>query len=123
MSKKRTRLVYLLGIDGTARLLHRQKRLFEEYDVRCVSYPQNQPNTYEELVLLGEEQLAGEGGIILAESFGGAVALILALKRAGLVHRLVLVNSFAWFPRQPLIHLLAYFGPYLPPMPVASWSR
>src|SRR5262249_8719095 len=73
--KTRSRLVYLPGIDGTGRLLFRQRRLFEEYDVRCVGYPQDRPSTYAELAALGEEQLLPEGGIVLAESFGGAVAL------------------------------------------------
>jgi pimeloyl-ACP methyl ester carboxylesterase len=119
---QKARLVYLPGIDGTGRLLHRQQRLFEEYDVRCVSYPQTTPNTYEQLVALGEEQL-GSGGIVLTESFGGAVALMLALKRPELVHKLVIVNAFAYYPRRPLIHLLARLGRFLPMRPSAVWTR
>src|SRR5579862_1201839 len=103
----RPRLVYLPGIDGTGRLLFRQRRLLEEYDVRCVSYPQDRPCTYSELAELGAEQLRPDGGIVLAESFGGGVALTLALARPDLVRRMVLVNTFAWFPRRPLIQLLA----------------
>ena len=119
----KTRLVYLPGIDGTGRLLHRQQRLFEEYDVRCVSYVQDQPNAYEDLAALGAQQLEPDGGIVLAESFGGAVALLLALKRPELVHKLVLVNAFAYFPRRPLIHLLASLGRFLPMRPASVWSR
>ncbi|MCE9530500.1 MAG: alpha/beta hydrolase [Planctomycetes bacterium] len=122
-SKTRPRLVYLPGIDGTGRLLHRQFRLHEEYDVRCVSYPQDRPNTYEELAKLGEAQLEPNGGIVLAESFGGAVALTLALRRPDLVKRLVLVNTFAWFPRRPLINLISILGPFLPRRPAVSWTR
>jgi pimeloyl-ACP methyl ester carboxylesterase len=119
----KTRLVYLPGIDGTGRLLHRQPRLFEEYDVSCVSYPQYGPNTYDELVSLGEAKLPAEGGVVLAESFGVAVALMLALKRPELVRHLVLVNGFAYYPRRPLIHLLASLGSYLPKRPSSSWTR
>jgi pimeloyl-ACP methyl ester carboxylesterase len=122
-SKTRPRLVYLPGIDGTGRLLYRQKRLDDEYDVRCVSYPQDQPNTYAELAALGEAALEPEGGIVLAESFGGAVALTLALKRPDLVRRLVLVNTFAYFPRRPLISLLAFLGKYFPRSPGSPWTR
>lgn len=118
----KTRLVYLPGIDGTGRLLHRQPRLFEDYNVRCVSYPQLQPNTYEELFALGEAEL-GDGAIVLAESFGGAVAMMLALKRPDLVRQLVLVNTFAYYPRRPLIRLLAIFGRYLPKRPSSVWTR
>ena len=119
----KSRLVYLPGIDGTGRLLYRQPRLFDEYDVRCVRYVQDRPNTYEELVSLGEAQLGPEGAIVLAESFGGAVALMLALKRPELVKRLVLVNTFAWYPRQPMIHLAAFFGKYLPTKPSSPRTR
>ncbi len=119
----KTRLVYLPGIDGTGRLLHRQQRLFQEYDVRCVNYTQDRPNTYEELVELGEEQLGQEGAIVLAESFGGAVAFMLALKCPERVHQLVLVNTFAYYPRRPLIHLLAFLGRFPPRRPCAVWTR
>ncbi len=122
-SKTRPRLVYLPGIDGTGRLLHRQPRLSEEYDVRRVCYPQDRPNTYDALAELGEAELPAEGGVVVAESFGGAVALTLALRRPDLVRRLVLVNTFAWYPRQPLIQLLAAGGRYLPRRPGPTWSR
>lgn len=121
--KRRPRLVYLPGIDGTGRLLHRQTRLFERYDVRCINYPQDRPSTYSDLVALSESALAPSGGIVLAESFGGAVALLLALKRPDLVTRLALVNTFAYFPRRPLIALLAAAGAFLPCRPVAAWTR
>jgi len=122
-SSPKTRLIYLPGIDGTGRLLHRQPRLFEQYDVRCISYPQDRPNTYAELVALGASQLEPDGGIVLSESFGGGVALQLALERPDLVKQLVLVNTFAYFPRRPLIQLLAGLGRLLPSRPVVTWSR
>jgi pimeloyl-ACP methyl ester carboxylesterase len=122
-SESRQRLVYLPGIDGTGRLLFRQPRLFERFDVRCVQYPQDRPNTYPELAGLAQSNLEPEGGIVLAESFGGAVALTLALARPDLVHRLVFVNTFAWFPRQPLIRLLAFVGRYLPRIPASRRAR
>ncbi len=42
-------LLYLPGIDGTGRLLHRQPRLHEAYDVRCLIYPHHPPPTYDQL--------------------------------------------------------------------------
>jgi len=118
-----TRLVYLPGIDGTGRLLHRQPRLLAEYDVRCISYPQHDAQTYDSLADMGEAALGSEGGIVLAESFGGAVALTLALRRPDLVRQLVLVNTFAHYPRGPLITLLSYVGPYLPKRASPAFSR
>src|SRR5262245_43409448 len=101
-------VVYLPGLDGTGRLLHRQPGLHAGFRVDCVSYPQDRFATYEELADLGAELIRSAGGrpaIILAESFGGAVALILALRHPQLVERLLLVNTFAWYPRRLLIFL------------------
>jgi pimeloyl-ACP methyl ester carboxylesterase len=117
-------LVYLPGLDGTGRLLHRQPALHEQFAVHCVSYPQHTPNTYGGLAGLGIEVLERTGpGVVLAESFGGAVALTLALTRPELVHRLVLVNTFAYFPRRPLIHLIASVGRWFPRKPSHPMTR
>ena len=51
-SADRPKLVYLPGIDGTGRLLFRQDRLFERFDVRCIGYPQDRPSTYPELAAM-----------------------------------------------------------------------
>jgi pimeloyl-ACP methyl ester carboxylesterase len=114
----RKALVYLPGIDGTGRLLYRQRRLFDEYEVSCVAYPQDRMTTYDELANLGiaalENTPGRHPGVVVAESFGGGVALTLALRRPDLVERLVLVNTFAFFPRRPFIEMLALVGPLLP---------
>jgi pimeloyl-ACP methyl ester carboxylesterase len=111
-------VIYLPGIDGTGRLLYRQTGLYEKHELRCVSYPQDSPHTYPDLVNLGIAQLEATGpGVVLAESFGGAVALMLALERPDLVRRLVLVNTFAHYPRRLFIDLLALTGPWLPRIP------
>src|ERR1700677_2877050 len=98
----RQALIFLPGLDGTGRLLHRQPRLLDEFDVQCIAYPQHRPTTYQELAEMGVKALEGSRGrlpgVILAESFGGAVALTLALSRPDLVDRLVLVNTFAHYP-------------------------
>jgi pimeloyl-ACP methyl ester carboxylesterase len=124
MSDRRPLVVYLPGLDGTGRLLYRQPRLHERYEVHCVSYPQDNRHSYADLVALAIEPLerAG-GGIVLAESFGGAVSLKLALERPELVHRLVLINTFAWFPHRLYIELLAAIGPNLPAKPSNPASR
>lgn len=111
-------LVYVPGIDGTGRLLFRQQRLQEEYDLRCLAYPQEATHTYDDLVNLAAQPLqeAG-GGTVLAESFGGAIALMLTLRYPALVQRLMLVNTFAWYSRRIYIDILARVGPYLPAKP------
>jgi pimeloyl-ACP methyl ester carboxylesterase len=123
----RPALLYLPGLDGTGRLLHRQPRLHDLYEVHCASYPQDRPSTYDELADVGVRLLeAGPGrvpAVILAESLGGGVALTLALRRPDLVERLLLVNTFAHFPRRLLIHVAALLGRLLPDRPSPPRTR
>ncbi|MCI0704724.1 MAG: lysophospholipase, partial [Planctomycetia bacterium] len=110
--------------DGTGRLLHRQTRLNAEFAVRAVSYPQDDKHTYPDLVKLGIAALEETGrGVVLAESFGGAIALQVALERPELVERLVLVNTFARYPRRLFIDALALLGPWLPNRPTHPATR
>jgi pimeloyl-ACP methyl ester carboxylesterase len=122
-------LLYLPGLDGTGRLLHRQPGLRQHYDVVCQQYPQNEPQTYDSLAALGAAVLKARQtpdhprAVVLAESFGGAVALTLALRHPDLIERLVLVNTFAYFPRRWLIQIGARFGPLLPARPSSPLTR
>ncbi|QJW92720.1 alpha/beta fold hydrolase [Frigoriglobus tundricola] len=117
-------VVYLPGIDGTGRLLYHQTRLNAEFRVRCVSYPQDDRHTYTDLVRLGVRALEETGpGVVLAESFGGGVALLVALARPDLVRRLVLVNTFAWYPRRFNIQVAGLVGPWLPRRPAHPITR
>jgi pimeloyl-ACP methyl ester carboxylesterase len=122
-------LLYLPGLDGTARLLHRQAGLHEAYDVVGVPYPQDQPQTYADLTERAVAALEARRtpeqprAVVLAESFGGAVALGLALKRPELVERLVLVNTYAYFPRRWLVRLVSGLAPWLPSRPGSPLTR
>ena len=117
-------VVYLPGIDGTGRLLFRQERLNAEFAVSRVSYPQDDRHTYADLVRLGIRALEATGpATLLAESFGGAVALMVALARPDLARRLVLVNTFARYPRRLFIDAGALVGPWLPNKPSHPATR
>jgi len=123
---RRQVVLYLPGLDGTGRLLHRQVGLHKRYDVLCESYPQERAATYEELAATAAEHLeaaADRPAVILAESFGGAVGLSLALARPELVERLVLVNTFAYFPARLRIRLAAWLGKGLPDKPSNPATR
>ena len=61
--------------------------------------------------------------VVLAESFGGAIALMLALQRPELVRRLVLVNTFAYYPRRLFIDVAAIVGSWLPMRPTHPATR
>jgi pimeloyl-ACP methyl ester carboxylesterase len=117
-------LVYLPGLDGTGRLLHRQPALAERHDVCCISYPQDKPQTYAQLAAPVIEHLRQRGpGTLLAESFGGAVALTVALTAPALVRRMMLVNTFAYFPRRLLVRTAALLGRYFPDRPSPPSTR
>jgi pimeloyl-ACP methyl ester carboxylesterase len=123
----RQALLYLPGLDGTGRLLHRQPRLHDLHAVHCAAYPQDRPSTYDELANVGirllEASPARLPAVILAESLGGGVALTLTLRRPDLVERLVLVNTFAYFPRRLLLHAFALLGRVLPNRPSPPRTR
>jgi pimeloyl-ACP methyl ester carboxylesterase len=120
-------LIYLPGLDATGRLLHRQPALHDEYQVLCESYPQDRVITYEELAATAathlEEASADRPAVVLAESFGGAVALTLALARPELIERLVLVNTFAYFPARVRVTVANWLGRYFPNRPSPPWTR
>jgi pimeloyl-ACP methyl ester carboxylesterase len=117
-------LVYLPGLDGTGRLLHRQPELLARYAVHCVGYPQDGSNSYARLASLAVQFLEQGGpGVLLAESFGGGVALTIALSRPDLVRQMVLVNTFSYFPRRAVIRLASLFGRWLPHKPSSPITR
>lgn len=118
-------LVYFPGLDGTGRLLHRQPGLHSAYQTESIAYPQTEPVDYNHLAELGTERIRARGApaIVLAESFGGAVALTLALKHPEMVSRLVLVNTFAYYPKRLLITLGAVLGRFLPARPSPPRTR
>jgi len=117
-------VVYLPGVDGTGRLLFRQTGLHDRYTLRCASYPQDDRHTYADLAAAAVRLLEETGpGVVLAESFGGAVGLLVALQRPDLVRRLVLVNTFAHYPRRFIIDVLGFVGPWLPNTPTHPATR
>jgi pimeloyl-ACP methyl ester carboxylesterase len=117
-------VVYLPGIDGTGKLLYRQTGLWDRFDLQCVSYPQDTHHTYADLVRIAVHHLQRVGpSVVLAESFGGAVALMVALERPDLLRRLVLVNTFAFYPRRCWIDLVASLGRWLPNRPSHPATR
>ena len=120
-------LIFLPGLDGTGRLLFRQTRLHGEYRVACENYPQDRSHTYVELADHAADRIRKENNgqpcIVLAESFGGAVALTLAERHPELIERMVLSNTFAYFARRWLISpasILSFLAPNSPP---PAWTR
>ena len=95
-------LVLVPGMDGTGQLFHRQVPLLAR-SYRVATYRLREDAAGMDVLvddLAGVIRAASPDGapaVVLGESFGGTVALSLALARPGLVGRLVVLNSFPYF--------------------------
>ena len=97
-------LVYVPGIDGSGELLlGTAERLAGSFRLARLCYAGDPGGGYAELAasLVGAlDELGIERALLLAESFGVAVALQAALDRAERVAALALVNGFAYYERR-----------------------
>ena len=102
-------LVYIPGMEGTGRLFFRQKPVLEN-SFRCVTVRLRNsiPFSYSDLVEDVVTVLNREGAdrvVMVAESFGGSVALQFALQHQKRIEHLVLVNTFPYFRRRLSLQL------------------
>jgi pimeloyl-ACP methyl ester carboxylesterase len=111
-------LVFISGLDGTGQLFFKQSpALARSYRVVTFRSRERGQFTYEDLADdveaiikdLGEERAA-----IVAESFGGGVALTFALRYPQMIERLVVINSFPRFRNRLQIGLGAWLASLLP---------
>jgi pimeloyl-ACP methyl ester carboxylesterase len=97
-------LLYLPGMEGTGQLFYKQEpELSRRYQVVPLPSRAVVPFEYDELVqdVLDAINLhEAEKAIIVAESFGGTVALQFALKHQDRLAQLVLINTFPYFRRR-----------------------
>lgn len=109
-------LIYLPGMEGTGKLFYRQEpELRAHYTVVCLPSRNDPPFTYPDLIddvlhVLKQEQ--AQKATIIAESFGGTVALQFAANHADRVERLVLINTFPYFRRRIRLHLALILLPF-----------
>jgi pimeloyl-ACP methyl ester carboxylesterase len=104
--------VFLPGMDGRGHLFQPQiEGLTAHFDVRAVSIPTNDltdwPGLVEQtaaLIRLEQQAAALRPIYICGESFGGCLALKLAIHFPNLCSRLILINPASSFGRQPWLH-------------------
>lgn len=119
-------LIMLPGLDGTGNLLQLpQKNLRDYFDTKIIIYPHNEELTYIELADRIEKLLPKEESFyLLAESFGGALALELAIKKPLQLKGLILSATFS---KNPVLlpSLALHFSkvPYIKylPLPVLDY--
>jgi pimeloyl-ACP methyl ester carboxylesterase len=108
-------LLLLPGLDGTGKLFTNFiKALGSEVDARILDYPKDVPLGYEELEQLIRPALpADRPFVLLAESFGGPLAIRLAASRPPGLIGLVLFTTFAKnpYPRWGWVSRLAFLVP------------
>ena len=95
-------IILLPGMDGTGRLY---KPLLKEiggrYKVKVVSYPKNEPLTYTELTAFVRSQLVDDVEyVIVAESFSGKVACLLAEDNSINIRNIIFIASFLTSPNK-----------------------
>lgn len=104
--------VFLPGMDGTGQLLRTQIAALEAaFDIRCLSIPPDDLSTWDELsakvaalIEAERDQRPADQPIYLCgESFGGCLALKMAVHSPHLLSHIVLINPASSFHRQPLM--------------------
>lgn len=120
-------LVYVPGIDGTGELFYAQlPRLAHRF--RIATYRlRDEAVSMDQLVddlaaVIGTVSPMGEPATLVAESFGGALAMSAALRHPERVGRLVVLNSFARLDAPWRLHV-AIGGMQLLPWQVTSGIR
>jgi pimeloyl-ACP methyl ester carboxylesterase len=101
--------VFLPGMDGTGQLLRSQTAGLEvAFDVRCLAIPADDLTNWEDLaqtvVNLIEEEIKKQPNrsvYLCGESFGGCLALKVALTSPKLFDRMILINPATSFPQRP----------------------
>jgi pimeloyl-[acyl-carrier protein] methyl ester esterase len=114
MTARCRRLVILPGLDGTGHLLTDFTRQLEcRYKVDVITYPTDEPKTYDELLHYIRQYLPAENYILVGESFSGPLALRIASESPLFLRAVVLGASFGRFD-SPLKALPANFIDWVP---------
>ncbi len=115
--------IYLPGMDGTGQLLRPQVTALEKsFDIRRLSIPVDDLRDWDMMAANIADLIRSELGsqiprrslYLCGESFGGCLAMKLAIVAPELCDRLILVNPASSFKRKTWIRLVTHFFKYLP---------
>ncbi len=103
------RLILLPGMDGTGILFKPfVEKLPQSLVIEVISYPLKEKLSYRELAIFVKENLPEkEKFILLAESYSGPVAYLLAQDQAPNLKSIIFVASFLTPPRSVLLKILS----------------
>ncbi len=106
-------LVLLPGLDGTGRLFTPLRReLPKEVEPIVLSYPPDTPLTYDDLCNFLAHELPTDPFVLLGESFGGPLAILLAQRAKYYLKGIILCASFI---TNPHLLLTKFLRPVLSP--------
>ena len=114
--------VFLPGMDGTGKLLRSQtKGLETAFDVRALAIPPDDSTNWDNLAdmvvgLIEEElkQRPARSVYLCGESFGGCLAVKVALRSPNLFNRIILINPATSFNQRPWLRWGSQLGHWLP---------
>ncbi|AMW30915.1 MULTISPECIES: alpha/beta fold hydrolase [Arthrospira] len=114
--------LFLPGMDGTGRLLRtQQRRLSQFFNLRCLTIPPEDVNDWDTLtdrtVALIQQELSlnlNQDIYICGESFGGCLAMKVAMQIRDQLKGLILVNPASAFKQQPWIEWGSHLTDWLP---------
>lgn len=103
--------VFLPGMDGTGQLLRRQTEGLEAaFDVRCLAIPRDDLSSWEtltydalDLIHAELEKSSHRSVYLCGESFGGCLAMKVALAAPKLFKRIILINPASSFHLRPFL--------------------
>lgn len=114
--------IFLPGMDGTGKLLRVQTAGLEAtFDVRCLAIPPDDLTGWDQLtkgvlsLIRAElEKVPHRSVYLCGESFGGCLAIKVALRAPQLFERIILVNPASSYNRRPWIHEGCQLSQWLP---------
>lgn len=115
--------IFFPGMDGTGSLLRHQLETFNlgaAFDIRCLTIPPDDLSTWQQLthsvIALLEPEIRRQPRpvYICGESFGGCLALQVALCAPDLLDRIILVNPASCFHQQIWLKWASYLPGWVP---------
>lgn len=114
--------IYLPGMDGTGKLFYRQAEgLKKFFTIRCLSIPTHDKSNWQALAdqtieLIEKELIVNpcSSVYLCGESFGGCLAIEVALKAPELIKKMILVNPASSFNKRPWLGLGVHINQWLP---------
>ncbi len=127
---ERPLFVYLPGMDGTGKLLRSQTTGLEVgFDVRCLAIPRKDLTSWDvlsdsvlDLIYAELEKNSQRAIYICGESFGGCLAMKVAVKAPKLFERIILINPASSFQLLPWLNWVSQVTQWVHPVLYDLWG-